>query len=1208
MSTLKLSLLGPPQITLDSVPVNLKRRKGMALLAYLAVTGETQRRDFLATMFWPDSSQSSARGALRRDLSHLKKALGEGWLTIERETVTLPHQADLWLDVEYFHYLTEIESHNHSANETNRADLDILAKAVGLYRDDFLTGFTVPGCPQFDEWQSFQTESLRQSLGVVLERLVRGYIAQGQIDQALLHARQWLVFDPLHEPAHRYLMQLYAQTDQQSAALRQYQLCVQTFDTELGSAPTPETTALYERIRAGELSLNTVAESINGTNIDAVLSMGHFPFAKSDGDDGPDIDRPTVVAREDELAQLDRFLDLALEGQGRVVFVTGEAGTGKTTLLQEFAWRAQARQVDLIVAKGNCDAYTGTGNPYLPFYEILGLLTGDIAARLAAGAISHEHGQRLWRLAPQAIQTLVTNGPDLMGIFVSNSSLIERARATMGQTPDGADPWLARLEQLVARYESGQNMGSLNQINLFEQYAKVLETLAQYHPLLLVLDDLHWADTGSINLLFHLGRRLEGHRILIVGIYRRVDMALGRPPTTLGAAGPGSGQVERHPLETVINELQSHFGNIQVNLLEAGGKALVEAILDMEPNCLGPAFREALYQHTRGHALFTVEIVRGMKLRGDLIQDENGCWVEGPAIHWDQLPARVEGVIGERIGRLPAPLQEILKVASVEGEEFTAEVVAQVQDMDPREIVRQLSSELDKQHLLVRSRGSKRLAGQRLSRYRFRHILFQSYLYHSLDEVEQIYLHEAVGAVLEQLYEKHPGRGAVQLARHFQAAGLTSKAVNYLQQAGEKAERSYASQEAVKFFNKALLLLQKLSSTPARIQQELTLQLGLGHTIKATKGHAAPAMEQAFSRARTLAQQTGATPQLLSALRGLHQYSTTRAEHHTALALAQEFYDLTQKGTPDPAQMMMAHRMLGISLYRLAKFEQARSHFEQSLAWRDPQQHRFLSLHYGQDDPAVGALNYLSLTLWYLGYPDQALMRRQEALTLAEKLSQPLTLTETLQFGAILYSLRREARAAQTQAEAVIDFSTKQAFPFWLAMGMLRRGWALTEQGQGEEGIAQMREGLAASREIGLEAGRTFYLAMLAEAYRKTGQIDQGLTTLTEALRQVDKFGERLYEAELYRIKGELLLKVEGRRRKAESTPEACFEQALKIAREQQAKSLELRATLSLARLWQTQGKTAEARDQLAQIYGWFSEGFGTVDLQEAKTFLEALV
>jgi predicted ATPase len=848
---------------------------------------------------------------------------------------------------------------------------------------------------------------------------------------------------------------------------------------------------------------------------------------------------PLFVAREQELAQLNEVLDLALAGQGRVAFVIGDAGRGKTVLAQEFTRRAQERDSSLVVGAGNCNAYTGVGDPYLPFREILALLTGDVEARWAAGAISREHAQRLWNFTPYSAETLVTTGPDLIDIFIPGKGLIDRARAA---APSDAT-WFAQLEELVARNRVGEAPSNVQQSDLFEQYVKAAEALARQQPLLLVLDDLQWADSGSINLLFHLGRRSEGQ----------------------------------------------HF---------------VEAFLETEPNDLGPAFLEALYQHTRGHALFTAEMLQGLQERGDLVKDERGLWVEGPTLNWEILPARIEGVIGERISRLPPDLQEALKVASVEGEAFTAEVVARVQAIDEREMVRQLSGALDKQHRLVRGRGSQRLGAQRLSRYRFRHILFQRYLYNSLDEVERDYQHEAVGNELESLYGDQTEEVAVALARHFERAGLVSKAVHYLHQAGSRAVRLSANEEALGHLYKALALLETLPRTTETFQQELTLQIALFAPLAALKGYGAPELGKAYNRARELCEKVDDPDQLFLVLYGLWGHNLVRSELQTSRELAAECLALAQR-VGKQAFLMEGHRMTDESAFYRGEFPRAREHFEHSLALYDRQQHRAHADIYGQD-PGVALLSHGCCILWHLGYPDQALKRSREAIALGEEQAHPFSLAFALCYSAMMYQYRRGPQAVHELAEAAINLSTEQGFVFWLAQASFLKGWALVEEGQTAEGIAQMRQGLADWRATGMEFLVGYATGLLAEAYGKTGQGEEGLALLEEAFAMVYEKDQGLYEAELHRLKGDLLL--------MQGAPEADIEEqlrrAIEVAHQRSARSQELRATMSLCRWWQdlgAQDKITEGRSMLAEVYDWFTEGFDTADLTEARALLEEL-
>jgi predicted ATPase len=903
---------------------------------------------------------------------------------------------------------------------------------------------------------------------------------------------------------------------------------------------------------------------------------------------------------------LDTCLAEALAGRGRVVFVTGEAGTGKTALIQEFARRAEAEHADLVVATGHCRAFTGIGDPYLPFREILGLLTGDVRSRWAAGALDPEGARRLWALIPHAVRALVEASPDLIDAFVVSQALFDRARAA---APGGAR-WLAGLEERLAG--GGPSRANLRQTDLFEQYATLLTALAGHRPLLLILDDLQWADAGSASLLFHLGQRLAGTRILIAGCYRPSEVALRResPLTACPSAGeasrPRSGPPQRHPLQPVIHEFQRQFGQVEVALGQTGDRRFVEAFLDSEPNRLDATFRQRLYERTQGHALYTVEMVRDMRESGALAQDKSGSWVEGAAIDWASLPARVEGAIGERIDRLPAALRETLQVASVEGETFTAEVVAQVQGVSEREVVRQLSGELDRWHRLVVSVGSHRSlpGGQQTSRYRFRHILFQEYVYQGLDEAERAYLHKAVGDALEQRFDGRTEAIAIQLAQHYRLAELETKAIDYLHQAGEQALRSCAYQEAILVLDHALALVARLPDGTERAQRELALLLAQGNALIGTKGFGDPQVERAYARAREMCWQVGETPQLFPALFGLCVYYGTRAEMEVARELVEQLWHLAQR-TGDRNLVLQAHHTWWSYYFAVGEHTLARSHVEQGLALYVPQHHRSHVYRYAGHDARVCGLAWGGPALWCLGYPDQALDSNREALAFARELSHPVTLALALKWLATLYQLRREEQATFKWAEEAVAFASEQRLALWQGWSDPLRGWALARQGQGKAGLAQIRQGLATYQATGAALDLPYILALLAESYGSVGQTDEGLETVDEALATAHRTGERYYEAELNRLKGELLLaQSEGA---AVAQVEASFCRAIEVARRQSARSLELRATTSLCKLWQKQGKTQQAHRRLAQLYDWFTEGFDTVDLQEARRLLEEL-
>jgi predicted ATPase len=896
-------------------------------------------------------------------------------------------------------------------------------------------------------------------------------------------------------------------------------------------------------------------------------------------------ERPVFVARDRELAQLRAFLDMALTGQGRVVLVTGEAGSGKTALLQEFTRRAQDAHPHLVVASGNCNAHTGIGDPYLPFREILGLLTGDVQSRWAAGAMTREHARRLWNTLPLTAQALVETGPDLIDTFLPGSPLVDRVRTRDA----GGAAWLTSLHEIIQHNAMSSVGRGPQQSDLFEQYNRVLHTLASQLPLVLVVDDLQWADLGSISLLFHLGRQLPGPRILIVGAYRPEEVAIGRDG-------------ERHPLEPMANQFRREFGDIAVDLDQAESHHFVEAFLDSEPNRLEIAFRQRLYQQTGGHPLFTVELLRGMQERGDLVLDQEGRWIEAPALDWETLPARVEAASAERIGRLAQPLQAVLRVASVEGEDFTAEVAARVLGTGEREVVQILSRELDRRHRLVRAQSIQRLGAQRLSRYRFRHDLFQKYLYDSLDQVERAYLHEDVGDALEQLYGEHAGEIAVQLARHFQEAKITEKATDYLRQAGERAVQLSAYEEGLAHLTRGLALLATLPDSPERAEEELALQLALGLAWQGIKGPQTGIAKEAFSRARELSQEMGKTAQLCRVLGDLAVHHYVRAEHRTALEFGEQALSLAQQAN-DPLLVSLGHWYLGVVLFCVGEYTASLAHLEHIISFYDPRQHHHSLVIVRGSDAGSGALAYAACCLWCLGYPDQALRRSQEALALARELAHPFSLADVLCYAGCMFSkLRRDGQALKLSAEELIRLSKEGGVRNWSAAGSGFLGEALAMLGQVQEGIAQMREGMDAQQSQGIRCQLPGTLCTVAEAYAKEGHPERGLTTLSEALAVLEETDHRQWEPELYRLRGELLL-MQGE----DAEAEASFQKAIEVGRRQQAKSWELRATVSLCRLWQKQGRREEARQLLAEVYGWFTEGFDTPDLREAQALLQEL-
>jgi predicted ATPase len=614
--------------------------------------------------------------------------------------------------------------------------------------------------------------------------------------------------------------------------------------------------------------------------------------------------------------------------------------------------------------------------------------------------------------------------------------------------------------------------------------------------------------------------------------------------------------------------------------------------------------------------LFVEELTK-MVLESGLVQEEDGRYVGAqsraarPPL---AIPSTLHDSLMARLDRL-APVREIAQIGAVLGREFSYDLLQTVSKMDEALLQQGLRQLVEAE--LMYQRGLPPQAT-----YVFKHALIQDTAYQSLLKSKRQQLHQQIAQVLAERFPEMVKTQPELLAHHYTEASLIEQALPYWQQAGERASQRSAHVEAIAHLTTGLDLLKTLPDTTERAHQELALQLALGVPLYAVKGYGAPEVEQSGIRARELCQQLGESPQLFPVLSRLWVFYHNRGELQTAYELAKQRMRLV-RSTHGRDFLSSAHTSLGMTLSYLGEFTSALTHFEQALALYDPQQH--LRHPLSTSDPRVLCLSSASLPLWYLGYPDQGLQKGQESLALAEGLSHPFSQAFALWHLAECHRLRREGQYAQERAEALLALSTDQGFPHWLASGTPVRGEALIQQGQVKEGIAQMQQGLAAHQVVGTELGRPSCLALLAEAYGTVGQVEEGLTLLAEALAIVERTGERFYVAELYRLKGQLTLQKAAARdwrlgmgssssQASSLKPQApsgvaqeaegYFLTAIEIACRQQAKSLELRASSSLARLWQQQGKTTEAHQLLSNIYGWFTEGFDTKDLQEAQTLL----
>ncbi|MBL7201918.1 MAG: AAA family ATPase [Anaerolineae bacterium] len=1047
MARLSIHLMGPMQVALGGQMIaRFETEKTRALLAYLAVEADRpHRRDLLAEMLWPERPEGAASANLRHTLASLRRAIGDTpdalgagrqavppFLLATRQTIQFNSASDAWVDVGAFLALLR------TTQPTDQLPVQSLEEAVGLCRGTFLEDVSVTDCAEFEEWLLLTRERLRRLALDALHQLANDHEQLGQWDRALQHAWQEVALEPWDERAQRQVMRLLALTGQRNAALAQYETCRTTLAGELGVEPETETTRLFERIRDGEVGTSSPARE------HAVTSRLPRFMLESARESAP----PVFVAREHELSRLTLFLDQALEGTGRVVFVTGGPGQGKTALLGEFARRAMSAHPGLLVAWGDCNAYSGAGDPYLPFRDVMGMLTGDLETRWLAGSIGCDHARRQWNALPLVVPTLLASGSSLIGILLDGNALRSRVAAAL---PERAD-WLERLRALSRQARSGGQ--DLERSFLFEQCTSMLRAVAEHHPLVLILDDIQWADSASLGLLFHLGRRLAraGNRILIACAYRPEELALGR-------AG------ERHPLEKVLYESKRALGNVWVDLDvadETADRGFMDALLDTEPNQLGEGFREALFHRTAGHPLFTIELLRALQERGDLVRSEaDGAWIEGPEIGWEELPARVEAVIEERVSRLEPRLREIVSIASVEGERFTAQVVAAVQNAAQWSLLQDLTR-LEKLHRLVMEQGEVQIGSRRAVRYRFGHALVQEYVYRCLGRGERRLLHGQVAAALETLYEGHQDEIAVQLAEHLLRADDHGAALHYFALAAESAARRYAHEEAITLYTQAVQLAHRVGLDASALA-DLHRRRGLAYKTLGEFERARADLETAVQTGRTAGER--------------------RAEWRALLALGR--------------------------LWTLRDYGQGQGFVDQALE---------LAYHIG--DPVVLAESLNRVGNWHLNGEDlpAAIAYHQQALAIVEQVGDRGVIASTLDLLGLASLIRGDVAAGVGYYDRAISLFRELEDRAALGASLVGRGVATCGANAMPAVLLpagpiaahnDLAEALQLAREIASPSAEAWALCTQSIAYTGQGQFGRALEAAHAALEIATAIGHR---------------------------------------------------------------------------------------------------
>jgi DNA-binding winged helix-turn-helix (wHTH) protein/predicted ATPase len=867
------------------------------------------------------------------------------------------------------------------------------------------------------------------------------------------------------------------------------------------------------------------------TFIETVHGRGYrFIAPVSETDAAPPSEAPfRLVGREEEWARLVDWHTTAREAKRRIVFIAGEAGIGKTALVEAFGIDAVQRG-DVLIGRGQCIEHYGAGEAYLPLLEALGRLGRDSAVPITP--ILREH----------------------------------------------APSWLAHLPPLGSG-EKREFFAPVTPARMLRELADAVEVLTERRPLILVLEDLHWSDTATLEWLAYAVRRRDPARLLVLCTYRPVEALLHNPALRSLIA-----ELRQQPQgsELVLDYLSGHA-------VEAYVRQRCGEIQQMQK------LAEVLHRRTGGHPLFLSAIV------DELLRQANPDNADLIAVA-NVTPASVRQFIERRFEQLSGEDQEILSAAGVAGDPFTVAAVAAATAITEERIEARCAAWAREGRFLTADGTTSWPDGTLSACYRFRHALYPEVVYAGISPERRAQLHRRVGNRLEEAYRERLAPVAAELAMHFRYGRDPSRALFHLLQAARNALDRSAYAEARQHLQSAQEVLPALPEGRERLSRELEILLLLGRVLMTTRGWGREEVESVYLRARELCEQLDDKPHLLQTLWGMICVTFVRAEMRKTQSLGREVLGLAKK-LRDPAFAILGHMELAGTAFHLGETAaDPLRHFRHAKTLYDPSQHQSHLTRFGVD-MGLFSRSWATHFLWHAGYADQARAQGEESLRLAGELAHPFSRAITLAYAAMSHQFCRDLERVDSLAEATITLCIEHGFPYYLAWAQVLRGWSRAAAGAPEEGIADIRRGIGVLQATA-GARLPYYRALLAEACAWAGHIDDAFQAVTDGSADIEKTEERWWEAEVHRLRGELLRsdKVNDR-----VEAEACFHRAIEVARKQRAKSLELRAAMSLGRLWRDQGRRDDAHRILAGVYGWFTEGLDTPDLREAKSFLGEL-
>ena len=1152
-------ILGPLEVVAAGGPVALGGTKARALLAFLLLhRGEVVPREQLVDALWGERPPKAVAAELRVYVAKLRKAVGPDLIATRGDGYALI-TADETVDAVRFERAARHGSGLLAAHEAEAA-ARVLADALALWRGALLADLSN------ETWLQGEARRLEELRLEAVEERLEAELAIGRHAGVVAELERLMVEHPYRERLRALVMLALYRSGRHAEALTAYRDFRSLIREELGLDPSPALQRLERKVLNHDLELDPAKAARPQPSPARAHADDRFPGMALR-------EAAPFVARKAALKELHDDLRRALVGHSQIRFVQGEAGSGKTALLAEFVRLADREDPRLIVVGGQCPPHTGTTDLYAPFRQIFGMLVGDLQTALATGVHPPDHARRLWAGSESAIATVLDHGPHLVDALVPGRALLARAQSVDLDLAARVDGFLTSrgADDEARRSPPGR---------IREEAIVVLDRIARLRPVVLLLDDLQWADPSTLDLLARLVEPRTGARLAIVGTFRPEDIETG------------------DRWRRLLNDVKRQHGDVVVDLDQAAAaeaRGFIDALLDQEPNRLGEQLRRQLAERSQGHAMYAVETIRELQESGGLLRDGEGRWVESPDIAWDRWPPRIEGLLAERFGRLDEDILEMLLVASVEGEEFTADVVAAVQRLSLETVVERLSAQATDRHRLLRATGAQRIAGRRVLRYRFRHNLYQRFLYDHLDAARRPLLHERIGSVLEGLGAAADDDLALPLAHHFDRAGIGERAVDYFTRAGLRATRLSANEQAVEHFNRAIALVDEYAGGEERARTEAPLQLHRAIALSALRGYGAPEVEEAHARATELMMGSAPTPEQFPLHFSSWMFHSARGNYARSARLVERMTDLASNG--DESLQLEALHARWADYQSRGWLEEAVSAAEEGSAIYRPESHHALTFRYGNHDPGVCALAVKGLAVALQGESKRAVRAAREAVQLSEMLGHSFTRAHARSIESRVLYLAGRAEDSLREAERALNLEAEVDAPHFFGLARAVRGWALSSLGRYDEGVAELEAAL-----VSLVAGASYPFAamtsaFLAEAHVLHGRRDPARAAVEQMLSFSNLIGLYAWTPELLRVRAEWLV-LERRAVEAQSA----LLQAVDIARGQGSWVMALRAAVALARI--PSAESDSNLQLLAEVVNRVPAECGAPEIHEARSLL----